>query len=266
MRRTPARTLLVAAALALGLTLLGTAGAADAPTDAEFTALLEQDAKIIQAAAEAGGAAKGPKDKAAKNATNGIKSSALLVATYANDRITGSNAGGDSRAAAVRDQALKVYKAAETGDFKAAGEAAKALPMMKAPGGEAKKVDVIKAVGEVTPKEVMHHFHKAGSPSFGSNAEADIQANAKKATAKPADVATIAYRVLAMGELNKVVKKGENAAEKKTWDDYNEQMIKAADALLAASKKKSSAADLQKAFSAVNGRCSACHDDDKVGK
>ena len=167
MRRTPARTLLVAAALALGLTLLGTAGAADAPTDAEFTALLEQDAKIIQAAAEAGGAAKGPKDKAAKNATNGIKSSALLVATYANDRITGSNAGGDSRAAAVRDQALKVYKAAETGDFKAAGEAAKALPMMKAPGGEAKKVDVIKAVGEVTPKEVMHRGRHPGERQEG---------------------------------------------------------------------------------------------------
>src|SRR5687767_4820449 len=51
MRRTPARPLLVAAALFVGLALLGSAGAADQPTDAEFKALVEQDARIIQQAA-----------------------------------------------------------------------------------------------------------------------------------------------------------------------------------------------------------------------
>jgi hypothetical protein len=265
MRRTPARTLLVAAALATGLVLFGTAGAADAPTDAEFSALVVHDAKILAAAADAGMMAKSAKDKAAKNAANGIKSSALLVATYANERITGSDKGNDGQAAAVRDMALKAYKAASDGNFKEVADIAKGLPIAKSTA-DAKKIDVIQAVGDLTPKEVMHTFHKTGSPSFGSNAEADIQANAKKATAKPAEAAEIARRVLALGDISKVVKKGENAAEKKTWDDYNAQMIKSAEDLLAVSKKKSTAADLQKAFTAVNSRCTACHDDDKVGK
>jgi cytochrome c556 len=266
MRRTSARPLLVAAALGLGLALLGSAGAADPATDAEFTALLEQDAKLVGSAAGAVDKAPTPKDKkvVGRNAGTGIKSSALIVATYANAQITGSNAGPDSRAAAVRDQAIKVYKAAADGNFKAAAEEAKPLPLMKAPGGTAGRIDVLKEVGDVTPKEVMHNFAK--TTQFGTNVEADIIANAKKATAKPADATLIAHRVLAMGEVNKVVKKAENAAEKKAWDDYNDKMIKAAEELLATSKKKSSAADLTKAFGTVNARCNACHDDDKVGK
>ena len=63
MRRTPARTLLVAAALAVGLALLGSAGAADPATDPEFRAMVDQDAKIIQQAADAVDKAASPKEK-----------------------------------------------------------------------------------------------------------------------------------------------------------------------------------------------------------
>ena len=258
MRQTPARPLLVAAALGLGLALLGSAGAADTTTDAEFKALVEQDAKIIQKAAEAVEKAPTPKEKkvVGRNAKSGIQSSALNLAQMGNDR-------GDGYGAAVRDEALKIYKAATDGKFADAATLAKGLASVK-PAADAKKIDVTKDLGEVTPKEVMHNFAK--TTQFGTNAEADIIANAKKATAKPADAALIAHRVLAMGELNKTVKKGENAAEKKAWDDYTAQMTKAAEDLLAASKKKGSAADLTKAFAAVNARCTACHDDEKVGK
>ena len=61
MRRTPARTLLVAAALGIGLALLGSAGAADPATDPEFRAMVDQDAKIIRQAADAVDKAASPK-------------------------------------------------------------------------------------------------------------------------------------------------------------------------------------------------------------
>jgi hypothetical protein len=264
MRRTPARPLLVAAALALGLALLGSAGAADPPTDAEFKALVDQDTKVIAGAADAVEKAAGKEKRVVeRNAGNGIKSSALMMAELANSRIGGRDAAADAHAAAVRDEALKIYKAADGKKFKEAGEMAKGLAAVK-PAADAKKIDIFKEAGELTPKETMHNLTKTSQ--FGTNAEADIIANAKKATAKPADAALIAHRVLVLGEISKTVKKGENAAEKKAWDDYNAQMIKAAEDLLATTKKKATAADLTKAFNTLNSRCTACHDDDKVGK
>jgi len=262
MRRTPARPLLVAAALGLGLALLTSAGAADPPTDAEFRAMVDQDARIIQKAADAVDQAANPKERkvVARNAGSGIKSSALLMATYANDRITGTNKAADAQAAAIRDEAIKIYKLAADGNFKGAAAAAKDLTTVK-PAADAKKIDVTKDLGELTQKEVMHNFLKTSQ--FGTNAEADIIANAKKAAAKPADTALIAHRVLAMGELNKGIVKADNAADKKKWEEYNTKMIKATEALLAASQKKGSAADLAKAYTAVNASCTACHDDFK---
>lgn len=262
MRRIPARTFLLAAALAAGLILLGSAGAADAPADAQFQTLVAQDAEIIQKSAAAVEKATNVKDKrvVSRNAAAGIKSAALMVATLANDRIGGTDATADGRAAAVRDQAIQIYKAAAEGNFQAVADAARGLAAVK-PAAEAKKIDVVKQLGEVTPKDVMHNFLKTSQ--YGTNAEADIIANAKKLSATPAQAALIAYQVLAMGELNKVVVKGENAAEKKAWNDFNQKMIAAADGLLAASQKKGKAADLGKAFGAVNVSCVTCHDDFK---
>ena len=262
MRRTPARTLLVVAALGIGLALLGSAGAADPATDTEFQALVDQDAKVIQAAADAVTKAPSPKEKkvVTRNAGSGIKSAALLMAAYANDRIGGTDAAADAKAAAVRDEAIKIYKAAAEGKFAEAAAAAKDLSSAK-PAAGAKKIDVTKELGELTQKEVMHNFLK--TTQFGTNAEADIIANAKKAAATPANTSLIAHRVLVMGELNKAIVKADNAADKKKWEDYNTKMIQATEALLAASKKKTSPADLGKAFTAVNASCTACHDDFK---
>ena len=262
MRRT--RLLLVAAALGIGIAWLGQAGAADPPTDAELQTLIDQDVKIITKAAEAVAKAAPPKDKkvVSKNAGSGIKSSAMILAGYANARITGKDPAADARAAAVRDEAIKIYKAAAEGNFKAAADAAKGLATVKG-SGKAEKIDVSKAFGEVTSKEVMHNFLK--TTQYGTNVEADIIANAtKKGTpARPADAALMAHRVLVMGEYSKTIMKAESGEEKKKWAEYNDQMIQATEGLLAAAKKKSSAADMAKAFTAVNASCTACHDDFK---
>jgi hypothetical protein len=257
MRRTPARLLLVAAALVLGMAWLSQAGAAD-PTDDEFKALIDQDVKAITKAADAvDKAAAGKKKATEKNAGSGIKSSAVNLAGYANARITGKDPAADAKAAAIRDEAIRIFKAASDKDFKAAVEAAKGLSNPK-PAADAKKIDVAKAFGELTPKEVMDNYKTTAQ--FGTNVEADIKANAKKATAKPPEAALIAHRVMVMGEYSKSVNKAENAADKKEWDDYNAKMLKAAEDLLAASKKKSSPTDFAKLFTNLDAACTACHD------
>jgi hypothetical protein len=263
MRRTPAKILPVAAALAIGLAWLGLAGAADAPTDDEFNALLDQDVKIIARAAEAVEKAATPRDRKviAKNAGSGIKSAAMTIAGYANARIAGKDPAADARAAAIRDEAIKIYKAAADGDFKAAAAAAQGLATAKG-SGKAGKIDLSKAFGEeVTSKDVMHNFLKTSQ--YGTNVEADIIANAKKATARPADTMLMAHRVFVMGEYSKKIVKAEGADDTKKWLEYNDQMIQATEKLLAAAKKKSSAADMAKAFTLVNSSCTACHDDFK---
>jgi hypothetical protein len=260
--------LMVTAALVLGLMIFAPADAADISDD-DFKAMLDQDTKIINAAVQSVDKAD-PKGKkvADKNAGSGIKSSALMIAGYANARIDGKNADADGKSAAIRDTALKIYKLASAKDFKGVGEATKTFASPAAAAG-AKKIDLAAAVKElgtateqeVTQKEVMHNFLK--KEQHGTNIEADIIANSKKAVAKPADINLMAQRLMIMAEYNKIVVKADNAEAKKQWAEYNDNMIKAIEALQATTKKKTSAADLAKAFTVVDGSCKACHDDFK---
>jgi len=262
MRRIPARFWLVSAFLLAAIAFFSPADAADS-TDNEFKALVDQDAKIIAKAAEAVDKAKTDKDKKSigKSAGGGIKSSAMIMAGYANARITGKDPAADGKAAAIRDEAIKIYKAVAEGNFKAAADAAKGLATVKA-SDSPKKIDLSKEFpADVTSKDVMLNFMKTAQ--YGTNVEADIIANGKKATAKPADIALIAHRVLAMGEYSKTIVKPDAAKDKAAWKEFNDKMISTTEALLAASKKKTSPADLAKAFTAVNASCVACHEDFK---
>jgi Cytochrome C' len=261
MRRTPARTLLVAAALAVGLAWLSHSDAAEL-SDTDFKALLDQDMKVIAAAADAAQKAEGKEKKVVeKNAGTGIKSAAVVMAGYANARITGRDPAADANAAAVRDAAVQIYQAADKKDFKAAAELAKGLGSVK-PAADPKKIDVAKAFGELTSKEVMDNFKKTSQ--FGTNVEADVIAMAeKKGTPKAEASVLIAERLLVMGEYSKTVTKAENEKQKKEWNDYNERMIKAAENLLTAAKAKKPAADLTKIYATLNATCTACHDDFK---
>lgn len=258
MRRTTAR-LLVAAGLAVGLAYLGRAGAADLTND-EFKFLVDQDAKILTRGVTA---VEKANDKAKKNvernAANGAKSSALYLATLANESIAGTDANMDARAAALRTRAVALYKAGSEKDFKAVADVAKMLQRAEAEPPGAKRIDLSKAFAEASPKDVMHNFLKLDQ--YGTNGEADIIANGGKkgATAKPEATVAIAHRVLAMYELNKVISSAEGGAKKKEWDDFNEKMKKAGTDLLAAGRGKKSGADLGKAFQATDASCKACH-------
>ena len=129
------------------------------------------------------------------------------------------------------------------------------------PGADPKKIDLAKTFEGIANKDVMDNFKKTSQ--YGTNVEDDIMANAEKPTAKPADAALLALRVLTMGEYNKTVVKAENAADKKKWHEYNDKMLKASEELLAAAKKKTAPADMKKVFATLNSSCVACHDDFK---
>jgi hypothetical protein len=261
MRRIRARILLVATVVAVAAFACLRPADAAGVNDDEFKALLDQDAKIIAKATDAVGKASGKDKKVVeKNAGNGIKSSAIIIAGYANERIDGKNPSADAKAAGVRDLAIQIFQAADKKDFKAAGELAKGLADAK-PAADPKKIDVAKAFEGIANKDVMDNFKKTSQ--YGTNVEDDIKANAEKATAKPGDAVLMAHRVLVMGEYNKSVIKAENAADKKKWAEYNDNMLKAAGDLLAASKKKTTPADMKKVFNTLNSSCIACHDDFK---
>lgn len=242
--------------MALIAALTGLGQAADVTND-EFKVLLDADAKTITKAAEAVEKATGAAKKTAEQrASHGIHSTALYVAAYSNARIGGKD---DAKAAAIRDQALQIAKAAHAKDFKKVAELAKDLSSPKA-AGKTEKIDVAKEAGvkEDDLDLVMHHFKKP--TVYGSGAEDDIKAFSKKAPAKPEVAGAIAHRVLALAEFGKITVKGENAKQKKEWEEFNTKMAKAAEDLLKASQaKKVVPADIQKGFASINASCTACH-------
>src|SRR5262249_2657312 len=128
MRRIRARILLVAAVVAAAAFACLRPVDAAGVNDDEFKALLDQDAKIIAKATAAVEKASGKDKKVVeKNAGNGIKSSAIIIAGYANDRIDGKNPSADAKAAGVRDLAIQIFQATDKKDFKAAAELGKGL-------------------------------------------------------------------------------------------------------------------------------------------
>lgn len=253
MRRFSARLIAFAACLAV----LAHVGAADVSDD-ELKVVVEQDGKILVRGSEAVEKATAKtKKNVERNASNGAKSSALILAAIANERITGKNADADAKSAAIRDTAIQLYKDASEKNFKGVADAAKALAAPKPAAGAKKIADISKSFAEASPKDVMHNFLKVDQ--YGTNAEADIIANSKKPVAKPETTIAIAHRVIAMYELNKSITNAEGA-KKKEWDDFNEKMLKAGNALLEAGRAKKTGADLSKAYLAVDSTCKLCHD------
>ena len=249
------RILLLAALISL-VAYMGRVGAADVADD-EFKVIVDQEGKILTKGVVAVEKAMGKAKKSVeRNASNGAKSSAMILAAIANERIAGKDPAADAKAAGIRDAAIQLYKDASEKNFKAIAEGAKAIADAK-PGNDAKKLDISKAFGEPSVGDVMHNFLRADQ--YGTNAEADIIANAKKPVAKPEATIAIAHRVLAMYEYSKTVSNAEGADKKKQWDEFNEKMKKATTDLLAAGRAKKTGADLGKVYLAVDGSCKACH-------
>ncbi len=233
---------------------LTTVDAADAVPEKEFKALTEQDIKNIQLLLNDGKPAK-------KTADRSIKSSALMIAAYAQSRL-GANAADDAKLATLRDTAIKVAMTGGKKKYMDAVASAKMLdPGMAAAGKpDTKKIDLIKAT-EVDMEELMYQFKKTAVGGLGI--EEEIKASSKKAVATmtPEKALGIAQRIQIVGEFCDSLQPqgGFSAAKpKKDWDDYNKKMKDAATDLATAAKGNNPKG-LMAAFTKVDASCVACH-------
>ena len=239
-------------ALALSPFAIGTAilvslspvGAADAPVTT--TALAESDIAFLK---------KGLSKKPADKEVNTLKATAMMLALYAQNGMTGSDG---AKAAGRRDQALLLAAAIEKKDYGAAKTALEGLAT--AADGDPKKTVKLHEQNKFELSELMAQF--ALGRSGGRHIEADLKTQASKVT----DVklaAELAGRVATIGQYTADMPPTDAVGpKKKKWDDYSKEMIKlGTDASAEAAKgDKADKVVLAKKLAAINLNCKNCHD------
>jgi hypothetical protein len=260
MRWCARRTTIGAAVVLAGIAIVNTASP-QGPTpvpETEFKALFDQDTKNIPEMIKVGqktGAANKSKGSRA------IKSDAMMIAYYANSRITGG--ADDAKMAALRDAAIKLALAAGKKKFDDAEPLAKQLSLNMTPGkGSTKQMTPkeLKEAGEMDLEELMYQFKKTGVGGLG--VEEDVKAQAKKVTMTPAQVAVLAARVKIVSDWCDVMEvQGGFGVKKprKDWEAFNKDMDKAVKGLQEAATSKDTK-KIQTAFDKVDRACTACHE------
>ncbi len=232
----------------LPLDTTGPTIAAGPVPDSEFKPLFEQDMKNILGRLE--------EKPMKKTADRAVKSSALMIAAYAQSRL-GKNPADDGKLIALRDAAIKIASTPKK-QLAAALPIAKGLSLNMAPAGKGGKVDILKDTG-VDLEELMYQFKKTSIGGLGI--EEEIKAQAKKVTVKPEVAAAIAIRSLFVADFvdNMQPTAGFSAAKlKKNWGIYNKNMKTAATELAAAAKSGDAKA-IGAAFLKLDGSCVQCH-------
>ncbi len=252
MRSSARRIIVGSVALLIGIVGIDVTmtEAADPVPDSEFKALVEQDIKNILDRLE--------EKPIKKTADRAVKSSALMIAAYAQSRL-GKNPADDGKLVALRDTAIVIAKT-EKKKLAGALAPAKTLSINMAPAGNAKAAPVnLLTVTGVDLEELMYQFKKTSIGGLGI--EEEIKAQSKKVTVKPEVAAAIAIRAhLVAGFVDDMQPTaGFSAAKpKKDWDTYNAAMKAAATELASAAKKADTKA-IGAAFLKLDGSCVQCH-------
>ena len=234
-------------AAAVGLTagLLLTAVARE-PLPASVTEkLIEGDIAYLQKQLE--------KSTPEKRALPTIKATAMLLAVYAQDNLSGTKA---EQMAGLRAAAIKVAEAIDKKDF--AGAKAAAGGLKDAKGADKKTIDLSKQA-KLNIDEVMSTFRKG--TVGGRNIEADLKAQVKTLT----DVglaAEIGGRSAAIAELaEKLPPAVATGAKAKQWTDWSKEMNDLGKAL-AKEAGKGAAADKKQVtnlLKKLEKNCVDCH-------
>lgn len=259
MRWSARRTIIGSAVLLTGMIGLyqNASDAADPVPEKEFKSLVDQDAKQINTLLRDGKPAK-------KTADRGIKSSAMMIAYYAQSRMNGKN-DGDARLATLRDTALEVAKTGGKKKYMDAVAPAKMLAVDIAPAAKPNLnamtvLQMVNATG-MDMEELMYQFKKTTVGGLGIEAEIkDI--SAKKTTIAPDKASTMAARILAVANFSDVIEPTKGftpKTPKKDWDESNNAMREAAKEVLAAANAKD-AKKMQAAYFKLDGACTSCHD------
>lgn len=194
-------------------------------------------------------------DKKAKNSIDPVRTTAILVAQNAQNRLGGKD---DEQLAGLRDQMIKLSDALADSDKPDWAAAAKALEAAKTAKGDKKPVDLSKTK-EFDIVVAMNVFKKATRGGRGWEDDLTEMAQGKK-DADPARVLEIAQGAHLVGQLAAVMPPEGVGAKKKDWDKYVADMQKASkEAAEAASAKGAKPADLKKKLEAMEANCTACH-------
>jgi len=238
------------AGLWLALGTSETPAKAPTPIPAEVSGkMIDSDIAFLQ---------KGLEKTPEKAAVPTLKSTAMLIALYAQNNLGGKDADA---MAALRAQALKVAEALNKKDYKAASTEAGKLK--SPPASTDKKALKLHEMHKFDLSEVMSTFRN--SPR-GLNIEKDIrdQAKAKAPDLKVSGEAA-AHSIL-LGEFMTLMpseKAAANPANQKKWDGYTADMTKLAKEIVEESTKgdKADKMRLKANLSKLDGSCTACHNE-----
>jgi len=232
----------------------------------EFNSLVTQDVKNLEALLAM--AQKGGKANESK-ASRGMKSSAMMIALYADARIDGTNAANDAKMATLRDAAIDIAKAAGNKNFRIGAQVKALGPNMKAvPGVNAKPMAVaaLIAASNLDAEEMMYQFKKAQFGGLGI--EQDVKAYANNGNAALANGKLLALRLLVAAEYVDALGPAGGFAPpariQRAWLAHSADMKAAATEFLTEMQaKKPDPNKLAAAFTKVDGACVRCHQDFK---
>ncbi len=255
--RTHARWLLVAAVtLGLGGWFLGAAGTGTAadeqggwqqiiPAD-DASKLIQEDADYI-------------KEKLAKQDAKDAKRArmaAIMIAVYAE-----SAKGGHDKLAGVRGTALKVAEDAKNKNYQAAMQEVDNLKSLKGNGGGNAKFPT-----DLDVEDIMRPFALPSTGGLGIEKEllglGRRPLGAQALSQRSRQLTSFGYRAAAIAELakrNPSDTAQKNAANRKMWDGWADDMAKAAVEFAEAARSKDPK-QLKTAAVKLNNSCSQCHE------
>jgi len=226
----------------------GTGGKPLVPA-AEFTALLKQDAKVIEDILSKGA----PDKKAARK----VKIAAFMLAAYAQANTTKDNA---AQMAGIQEAALKLLKQLEMEKFQESLTLVKTIPTIKDGPKTGKPMDLHKAFDF---SEMMHQFSSERVGGFGIEKELGDLAEGKLTPAQVDYLGTLGYKLAVIGHMSLEFTEDKNEGGKKTpknWAAQAEHFRKAALEMATVARSKNAAGTLA-ALEKVNASCVKCHDD-----
>lgn len=194
-----------------------------------------------------------------------VKAASVLLALYAQDQLSGKDG---AKMTALRDAALKIAgkaknSAAVTKDIAGFSSDVAALAKLSASASAGKPIELKKMIEEtkLDLAEVMDLF--SSSAGGGMNLEKDIQAIKKEGVKNVAAAELIGARTAFLAELTLHLpnEKAGSGANKKSWDDYSNEMKKHS-LDLATEAAKGAKADLPKmktSASKLDASCTNCH-------
>jgi cytochrome c556 len=255
--RTHVRLLLLAAVtLALGGWFLGGAdrgtaadekgGFAQIIPEPDANKLIQEDADYVKEKLS------NPDPKNGKRA----RMAAIMIAVYADS----AQGAGRGKLAGVRDTALKVAENAKAKDFAAAMKDVNSLKDLKGNGGKGtfpKELDV---------EDIMRPFGLPSTGGLGIEKELLTLGKARRPMAvndkKAEQLALYGYRAAAIAQLAKRHPSDDaqkTAANRKKWDEWSDDMEKAAVEFAKAARSKNPQ-QIKSAVIKLNNSCSQCHE------